>query len=177
MPDLLAHYAISYLIASRVEKPRRAMALALIGLLPDLDVLLRIHRWVTHSLVLTVLVASVAATAALRVAPHSLERIALGSGLYAVHLLLDLFTAPTPILWPLSSEAYMVEVGLDGVVSASGIDLIPRVTVISEAADFSPQLAIEGPLVSTIGIMIASGVAAMALAERLAERRASAHRD
>ena len=51
MPDALAHYAVSYLVASRVTKHKYALFIALIGLLPDIDVLLRVHRWVTHSIV------------------------------------------------------------------------------------------------------------------------------
>ena len=33
MSDLLAHYAVSYLVASRVLKPRHALLVALVGLL------------------------------------------------------------------------------------------------------------------------------------------------
>ena len=51
MPDALAHYAVSYLVASKVTKPKYSLLRALIGLLPDIDVPLRVHRWVTHSVV------------------------------------------------------------------------------------------------------------------------------
>ncbi|MGC8983278.1 MAG: hypothetical protein ACP5KA_05990, partial [Desulfurococcaceae archaeon] len=58
MPDLATHYALSYLVASRALSRREALLVAFIGLLPDVDALLRIHRWVTHSLVLAVLLFS-----------------------------------------------------------------------------------------------------------------------
>jgi len=45
-------------IASRLFRSRHALVLALVGLLPGVDALLRIHRWVTRSLVLTALVAT-----------------------------------------------------------------------------------------------------------------------
>jgi len=40
-----------------MAKPKHAALLALIGLLPDVDAALRIHRWVTHSLALATMVA------------------------------------------------------------------------------------------------------------------------
>ena len=98
MPNLLAHYAISYLIASRVAKPRYALLLALIGLLPDTDVLLRIHRWVTHSLILTVTLITIATIPVLYIDHKYLEHLALASTLYILHIILDIFTAPTPVL-------------------------------------------------------------------------------
>ena len=51
MPDLLTHYAVSYLVASRIVKPEYALFIALIGLLPDVDALLRTRRWVIHSII------------------------------------------------------------------------------------------------------------------------------
>ncbi len=49
MPDLLTHYMASYLVARALVGPRRALLLAFVGLLPDVDALLLVHRWVTHS--------------------------------------------------------------------------------------------------------------------------------
>jgi len=53
VPDLLAHYAVSYLVASRVVGYRWAVLVAFIGLAPDLEALVEFHRWVTHSMVLS----------------------------------------------------------------------------------------------------------------------------
>ncbi len=50
MPDLLTHYMASYLVAKALVGPRRALLLAFVGLLPDVDALLLVHRWVTHSI-------------------------------------------------------------------------------------------------------------------------------
>ena len=61
MPDiLLAHYVLSYLIASRVVRPRNAVLLVLIRLLPYIDALPRIHRWIIQSLVLAIIGISIA---------------------------------------------------------------------------------------------------------------------
>jgi len=47
MPDLLTHYATSLLIATRALPLRHALLFALVGLLPDVDALLKIHRSAT----------------------------------------------------------------------------------------------------------------------------------
>jgi len=82
MPDILAHYALSYLVASRVAKPRYALFIALIGLLPDVDMLLRIHRWAIHSLVPVALIASVTALILLYTKRSYLKHLSLATLLY-----------------------------------------------------------------------------------------------
>jgi membrane-bound metal-dependent hydrolase YbcI (DUF457 family) len=57
MPDLLAHYASSVLVARVRVDTKTALLIGLVGLIPDIDALLRIHRWITHSLVLVALFA------------------------------------------------------------------------------------------------------------------------
>lgn len=57
MPDVLMHYLASYLVARAASRPRYTALIALIGLLPDIDVLVRVCKWVTHSILITLLVA------------------------------------------------------------------------------------------------------------------------
>ncbi|RLG79467.1 MAG: hypothetical protein DRO13_06005 [Thermoprotei archaeon] len=129
MPDALAHYAISYLVASRVTKPKYALFIALIGLLPDVDVLLRIHRWVTHSLVPVALAASATAVILLYTKRSYLKHLALATTLYTLHIALDIFVAPTPLLWPLTNQAYMLETGIYGAITTNGIYINPHISL------------------------------------------------
>ena len=105
MPDTLAHYALSYLVASRMVKPRYAVLFAPIGLLPDVDTVLRIHRWITHSLVLVMTVILVASIPLLYMNYKYLEYLVLTPTLYILHIVLDTFTASTPILWPITKPS------------------------------------------------------------------------
>jgi len=82
MPDALAHYAVSYLVASRVTKHKYALFIALIGLLPDIDVLLKVHRWVTHSIVPVALIASATAVILLHTKQSYLKYPAPATTLY-----------------------------------------------------------------------------------------------
>ncbi len=167
MPDALAHYALSYLIASRMVKPKHALLIALIGLLPDIDSLFRIHRWVTHSLTLAIIPISVALAIAFFMNYRYLKYLALASTIYVSHVILDFFTAPTPILWPITDQAYMFNVELSGVVTEDGIGLTPSISIFSETVDFTQQSAVSGPLISTTGVIVAIGVVVMLLAEWL----------
>lgn len=169
MPDLLTHYALSYLVASRVRDNREALALAFVGVLPDLDALLRIHRSFTHSLVLTAL-AGAALLIAARKKRHT-GAAALALLLYAIHIALDLLTAPTPVLWPLTDQAYVVTVAIDSTVTQAGVIVTPAISLEAAPADLAPQPAVEGPLVSPTGLVAATGVAVAIALERLCKSK------
>uniref|UniRef100_A0A7J3Z5T6 Metal-dependent hydrolase n=1 Tax=Ignisphaera aggregans TaxID=334771 RepID=A0A7J3Z5T6_9CREN len=169
MPDLLAHYLVSYLIARTIVEPRYALIIAFVGLFPDVDALLGVHRWVTHS----VLVALLASTPLLALAYLSGGRyvkvVLLALLLYTLHLVLDLFTGPTPILYPLVGSIW-VKLKVIGLYSDTGIALTPRVTVETTKPDFTPQPAIEGPIVSEVGIILAVVTALVLVLEYLGKK-------
>ena len=170
MPDLLAHYAVSYLVASRVLKPRYALLVALAGLLPDIDALFRVHRWVTHSLVLTALIASIAAVPLFYAGRSLLKHLALAASLYTLHIVLNVFTAPTPILWPLTSSSYMITLGINGVIGGSSTGFNPYIEIIIEPSSFSTQQTLYGPIVSELGIIVAIAITVTLISERLYRR-------
>ncbi|MCX8137660.1 hypothetical protein [Pyrobaculum aerophilum] len=156
MPDLLAHYAAGLLVASRFVDVRRAFLLAFIGLLPDVDALFGAHRWVTHSLVLT---------APLLLAAFRRRALALGVLLYALHIVMDVFTAPTPVLWPISSVAYQLRVDVEGFSDGRSIGVVPALGIVAEPADFSFGKMVEGPVISPTGAVLALLVVFILLAE------------
>jgi len=166
VPDLLAHYAVSYLVASRVVGYRWAVLVAFIGLAPDLDVLVGFHRWVTHSVVLLTGVTLLAALLVVwRLNGRGLSYLALAFSLYTLHILMDMLTGPTPILWPVGGVSYAFNVKVDGLISQSGVQLEPSIAVIVEPVDFTRRELIEGPLVSTQGAIIALGLLVALIAE------------
>jgi len=165
MPDLLTHYATSLLIATRALPLRHALLFALVGLLPDVDALLKIHRSATHSLVL-VAAAALAIPALRRHAKHA----ALALAIYALHIVLDVFTAPTPALWPLAGESYAITIKVDGTV-ADKIAIAPHVEINAEPTHFTRVQAVEGPIVSTTGLVVATTTATLLATEYINRRR------
>ena len=170
MPDLLAHYASSVLLAKTRLGLKESLTLRLVALLPDVDALLRLHRWVTHSLTLTLAVALPLLALTYKYKRRHFETATLGTTIYILHIVLDLFTGPTPILYPLTDPIW-IKIQADGLYSDGGITITPRITVKTAKPDFTPQPAIEGPVVSERGIALATTTAATLLTSHLTRRK------
>lgn len=138
MPDPLTHYLSSYLVARAVSKPRHAALAALLGLLLDIDALLRIHRWATHSVPLALLVAALTLILAHYRFRRYLRFATIALLIYVLHIVLDLFTAPTPALWPLHNSIW-VKVELVSRVTVGGVSIAPEIEVLTKPADFTPR--------------------------------------
>jgi membrane-bound metal-dependent hydrolase YbcI (DUF457 family) len=169
MPDLLTHYMASYLVARALVGPRRALLLAFVGLLPDVDVLLLVHRWVTHS----VPVALPASTPLLALT-YAYRREYVGVTvlavlLYTMHIVMDLLTGLTPIMWPLA-PALALNIGVNGVYGIDGVKVTPGFEVVVGPVDFARRDSVEGPLVSETGLMLVLIVALISLAEYYASK-------
>jgi membrane-bound metal-dependent hydrolase YbcI (DUF457 family) len=164
MPDLLTHYMASYLIARALVEPRRVLLLAFVGLLPDVDALLLVHRWVTHSIPVALL-----ASAPLLALTYAYKREYVGVTvlavlLYTLHIVMDLLTGLTPIMWPLT-PAVALNIEVNGVYGVDGVRVIPGFEVVVEPVDFARRDSVEGPLVSEMGLMLALVVALISLVE------------
>ncbi len=167
MPDVLAHYAASLLVASRLLPWRSALVVAVAGLLPDLDVVFGWHRSPTHSLLALIIFAAL--THALhRATRHPSFRVT--ALLYALHLAMDLFNAPLPLLWPLTSQAYMLVFRVAVSVGTGGIQVKPVVMLYVEPMKQAHTL-VRGPLASTTGIILALVVALVYALEHTYENR------
>jgi membrane-bound metal-dependent hydrolase YbcI (DUF457 family) len=154
MPDLLAHYALSVLVAKTRVSAKWALLLGLIGLLPDIDVLLRIHRWLTHSLVVITLVAT-----PLLALIHLRWRGKFGLALLALlivalHPVIDMFTGQTPILWPLIDSVW-IRVLVNGMTSSRGVTITASIAVITSRPSFTEREVVEGPIVTEVGTILA----------------------
>ena len=174
MPDLLTHYMASYLVARALVGPRRALLLAFVGLLPDVDALLLAHRWVTHSIPVALLASTplLALTYAYRRGYVGVAVLAVL--LYTLHIVMDLLTGLTPALWPLT-PALAVNIEVNGAYSVNGVRVTPGFEVVVGPVDFARRDSVEGPLVSETGLMLALVVALTSLVE-CASRRLRFHK-
>lgn len=170
MPDLLTHYALSLLVASRVFRFRVAAFIALAGLLPDVDVLFLVHRWVTHSLVLTMVAGVLVLAVTVWFSKSAVIPVSVVFALYATHIVMDALTSPTPVLWPLIGLSHAVKINVNGLLSSGDVALIPAISIESAPLEFTRRYFIEGPIVSEYGVVIALAVAAALLVEFLAGR-------
>ncbi|MCC6015068.1 MAG: metal-dependent hydrolase, partial [Desulfurococcaceae archaeon] len=149
---------------------RRALLLGLLGLLPDVDALLRVHRWSTHSLVVIAL-SAVPLLALVYVRRRGWVGLALLALLIvALHPVADVFTGQTPVLWPLADSVW-VRVSVSGVSSSTGVAVAPSIEVITSRPDFTQRGAVEGPVVAEVGIVLAVATAAVLVLDHLPRAR------
>jgi membrane-bound metal-dependent hydrolase YbcI (DUF457 family) len=154
MPDLLAHYVLSVLVAKTRVSAKWALLLGILGLLPDVDALLGIHRWLTHSLVVIALVAT-PLLALIRLRWRGIFGLALLALLIvALHPVIDMFTGQTPILWPLIDSVW-IRVSVNGVTSSRGVAITPSIAVITSRPSFAGREVVEGPIVAEVGAILA----------------------
>jgi len=112
MPEPSIHVSVMFALLTHMgfDLPT-CVALAATALLPDLDVLVRTHRSVTHSLVAYLPVVLVAMLL-YSVAPgFSIILFGVWMSLSS-HVLLDVIGGYCPALWPILKEDLMVSAGL-----------------------------------------------------------------
>jgi hypothetical protein len=131
---------------------RKATLASLVALVPDADVLFHIHRSQSHSIIVLA-----AIVIPLLVVVHNrkgVRTIVLLCGLGVVsHLIMDLFQAPTPLLWPLLNESLMVSGGLN-----IQIGTVPTFTstgqVVTGQSTIGYFSILDAPLVTAEGVGI-----------------------
>jgi len=139
-------------------------------LLPDVDALLRVHRWFTHSLVVIAL-SAVPLLALVYVRRRGWVGLALLALLIvALHPVTDVFTGQTPVLWPLADSVW-IRVSVSGTSSSTGVAVVPSIEVIASRPDFTQRDAVEGPVVAEVGIVLAVATAVALLLDHLPRGR------
>jgi membrane-bound metal-dependent hydrolase YbcI (DUF457 family) len=99
LPDLLTHFAVVFALTSPFLGIRRGLVAGVVALLPDLDVLFRVHRSATHSVIVLLVFALPAAYLAHR-GGVGLRFLAFAVASLLSHPILDVFQGYTPILYP-----------------------------------------------------------------------------
>jgi len=133
-------------------KLRKALLFSLLSLLPDLDAFFLIHRSFSHSIIVLLIV-----TIILLWITHKKQKfqsyVLLGFIAIALHLILDLFSGYTPILWPLYNYSLWIKVDF---VAHFGSSLIFTydMKIIKNPIDFSPLTSLDAPLFTSEGLII-----------------------
>ncbi|MCP8321917.1 MAG: metal-dependent hydrolase, partial [archaeon] len=133
MPELLIHFALPFASLSMIGvRPKIAFVASIFAIMPDLDVLLNVHKSITHSFILLFLVSFIA---------YSLLKKSYGELIlicfigFASHLFLDLFSGYTPILWPLYDKSIRISLGLDAHLGNS-FTLTPYAQILATPISF-----------------------------------------
>lgn len=132
---------------------RKALPISLIALLPDLDALFCVHRSLSHSLIVLLVVVAPLLVLARRWRLHGY--VWLASSAVASHLILDLFSGYTPLLWPLFGYSLWVQAELAAHIGSSP-SLTSSVKLLKRPVTFQPFLSLDAPLFTGEGLVLSA---------------------
>ncbi|MCX8204979.1 MAG: glycosyltransferase family 2 protein [Candidatus Nezhaarchaeota archaeon] len=154
MPEPALHFSIIFALSAPRLGVKRALALSAIALLPDLDVLLHVHRSMSHS---AIIIGLAWLLVLLPLYFFKRKYLALGAlGLLATlsHSLMDCFQTYTPILYPFLDRSLWIKV--DGRVSISPEGITPQASIgIADSPTvFSSFQLLDAPLFTSEGFLV-----------------------
>lgn len=154
MVEPLIHFTIPLVALSLSGvKPRKALLASFVAMLPDIDALFLIHRWLSHSLIVVLALIAPVFVLARRSDIRACVILAL-AGLLS-HLTLDLFTGYTPLFWPLYNESIWVLTSVMAHISSS-----PRLRLNARLAttptEFKRLGGLDAPLFTGSGLIVSA---------------------
>jgi len=162
MPEPLLHFAVTFSLAKTRYDLKWSILIGLAGLIPDLDVLIRIHRWATHSLILTTLIIiPIYLLAAKKGGKVKWLILAIYLAITG-HIMMDIFQAYTPILYPLTTDVYQVNVEM-GVLIEGGINTQINMGISVLPNKFTQFKALDAPIFTSQGFIISTILIIMSL--------------
>ena len=154
MVEPLLHFAVPFAALTALGiKPKRAFLLSLFALLPDLDILINIHRFCSHSLI--PLLAITIPLILIAVKFNFQRTLSLAIFAYVSHLFLDLFTGYTPILWPLYSQDLWINLNLFAHLASTPTYTL-QATIQTQPTTFTKFTNLDAPLFTSTGIAIST---------------------
>jgi len=152
MPEPLIHFALPFaLLTARGMDPKKAALISLIAVLPDLDVLIHIHRSYTHSLLIPMAVLIIA------LLKYRNRWLILAALSYASHPILDFVTYYTPILWPIYPGSLWLKATLDIHIASLPTTIKLNIELLEQPASeaLRPFKELEATAVTGQGFLIA----------------------
>lgn len=173
MPELLIHFATGLLLGSPRHNWRHRLLIVLASMLPDIDALFHVHRSFTHSLL--ILVPLLAIIVFLNKKSRSKDLVNLACLVllaYSLHIAMDLFTAPTPILWPILDKELYIEttVSLDNTLADK---LVLETNIELHVIDHNPRPRdiVGAPIATPIGVATTLAILATLLVNKVVAPR------
>jgi len=153
LPELALHFSVVFALTAPVLGLRRAIVLSLISLAPDLDALFHVHRSMSHSAVLLVVVSLVAFGLVRKLKPNLFSMVCAGCLSLLCHPVMDLFSTYTPILYPLIAES--VYISVEGKVLIGG-SITPSISgeIETRPTEFTSFQWFDAPLFTNEGFIV-----------------------
>jgi len=152
----LIHFIVPFTALTLADvKFRKALPISLLALLPDLDALFLVHRSLSHSIVVVLIVMTPFLLLAYRFKPRLQGYALLALMVAASHLILDVFAGYTPILWPLYGHSVWIQAGLVAHIGSSP-NLMPNAQLLHKPITFQPLQSLDAPLFTGEGLILSA---------------------
>jgi len=99
----------------------------------------------------------------------------IGVLIYLIHILMDIFTGPTPIFWPLINYSYSAYLDLNASLGVNGLSIYPLFKISSENTNFLVGEEVGGALISSMGIISLIGLISFLIAEYILKVQDNKH--
>ncbi|MEM2533913.1 MAG: metal-dependent hydrolase [Candidatus Nezhaarchaeales archaeon] len=166
----LIHFVAPFVVLALFGvKLRKALPISLLALLPDLDALFLLHRSLSHSIVIALAVMMPLLLLTYRFKPRLLGYALLALFTVASHMVLDLFSGYTPILWPFCDHSVRVQAWLTVHVGSS-LSLALSARLLTKPTTFQPLQSLDAPLFTGEGLILSSILLAPVLLEAVKRR-------
>ncbi len=149
----LIHFIIIFTALILVNiKFKKALIISLLSLLPDLDALFLVHRSFSHSIIVLLIGTIVLLWIAYKKQKFQ-DYVLLGFLGIFLHLILDLFSGYTPILWPLYDYSLWIKVDFVAHINSS-LSFTYDMRIIKNPIDFHQIPRLDAPLFTSEGLII-----------------------
>jgi len=150
----LVHFVLPFasLMLIGVEA-KRAFPISLVALLPDLDALFLVHRSISHSILVVLIVIAPFLLLTHKFKPKLQSYAFLALMAVASHLVLDLFAGYTPILWPLYDYSAWVQIELVTHIGSSP-SFVPSARLFTKPTTFQKFQSFDAPLFTGEGFIL-----------------------
>ena len=155
MVELLLHYTLPLAILMYTfdfrKEYKKILTVSLLGIAPDFDALLHIHRSMSHSIIPYTIALTLIL---LFIKSHEIRKWSIiGYLIILSHLILDMFAGSTPILWPLIPNSICFETNITALI-AETITIKPEVDVGIERTVFTKFTSLDAPIATSQGVAI-----------------------
>jgi len=132
---------------------KKALSVSLFALLPDVDALFLVHRSLSHSIVVMLIVVAPFLVLIYKFKPRLQVYGLLGLLATVSHSVLDVFNGFTPILWPLYNYSVWIQAGL-GVHIGSSPSVMSSARLLFEPVRFESFQGLDAPLFTGEGLIL-----------------------
>ena len=154
MPELAIHFSVVFALTTPRLGIKRALLISLIAILPDLDVLVHVHRSMSHSILVILLVCTPILLLVYRFKTKYFKLAVLALLALLSHPLMDLFQTYTPILYPLLDRSLWVKIDGSVLIHPGGVDPRVSATIRGKPTVFRSFRTLDAPIFTNEGFMI-----------------------